>query len=140
MAFGWKLHGGGQTLAPERLLDAVADATPFDVLLLDEMTPARLHQLSGAGHPTAAEKLLAETPRIVLTRRGALATPVPDVPLTVVLSRPVRQRQLFAAVARANETGSEAGCRTVIEIAWRPDLTDFALLHHDDEIRVANRR
>jgi CheY-like chemotaxis protein/HPt (histidine-containing phosphotransfer) domain-containing protein len=90
-----------ETLAPERLLDAVADGTPYDVLLLDESMSAHQHLLNGPGHPTAAERLLAETPRIVLTRRGSLATSAPDVPLTVPLSRPVRQRQLFAALARA---------------------------------------
>jgi signal transduction histidine kinase/DNA-binding response OmpR family regulator/HPt (histidine-containing phosphotransfer) domain-containing protein/HAMP domain-containing protein len=88
-------------LGLEHLRDAAADGTPFDVLLLDEATSALQPQAEGHGRETAADAILAKTPRIVLTRRGTLAGSLPERPLTVVLSRPVRQRQLFAAIARA---------------------------------------
>jgi CheY-like chemotaxis protein/HPt (histidine-containing phosphotransfer) domain-containing protein len=89
-----------QTLVAEHVRDAAADGTPFNVLLLDEAMPDYLLK-RGSGGLLTADAALAETPRIVLTRRGALAAVVPDRPLTIALSRPVRQRQLFAAVARA---------------------------------------
>jgi signal transduction histidine kinase/DNA-binding response OmpR family regulator/HPt (histidine-containing phosphotransfer) domain-containing protein/HAMP domain-containing protein len=89
-----------QALVSEHVRDAAADGTPFDVLLLDEAMPD--HPLKrGTSGRQAADTVLAETPRIVLARRGALAAVVPERPLTIALSRPVRQRQLFAAVARA---------------------------------------
>ncbi len=89
-----------QVLVAERVHDAAADGAPFNVLLLDEAMPD--HPLKkGAVGLLAADTILAETPRIVLARRGALAAVVPERPLTIALSRPVRQRQLFAAVARA---------------------------------------
>jgi signal transduction histidine kinase/CheY-like chemotaxis protein/HPt (histidine-containing phosphotransfer) domain-containing protein len=92
-------------LAPEHLRAAAADGRPFDVLLLDEPLPPRQPQPGGAtrsANREAADAILAGTPRIVLTTRGSLAAADPPTgPLTIALSRPVRQRQLFAAVARA---------------------------------------
>jgi signal transduction histidine kinase/CheY-like chemotaxis protein/HPt (histidine-containing phosphotransfer) domain-containing protein len=89
-------------LVPERLLDAVADGAPFDVLVLDEQMPTHLHHATSLGRSNAVNAILERLPRVVLTRRGTAAAPAPSSgPLTVSLSRPVRQRQLFAAVARA---------------------------------------
>jgi len=46
--------------------------------------------------------MLIKTPRIVLTKRGTIAAgSLPERPLTIPLSRPIRQRQFFAATARA---------------------------------------
>jgi signal transduction histidine kinase/DNA-binding response OmpR family regulator/HPt (histidine-containing phosphotransfer) domain-containing protein len=87
-------------LVAERLLDAVADGSPFDVLVLDELMPSHHHQ-PGSGRSTAAGAVLERTPRVVLTRRGATVPTSTSGPMMVALSRPVRQRQLFAAVARA---------------------------------------
>jgi CheY-like chemotaxis protein/HPt (histidine-containing phosphotransfer) domain-containing protein len=47
-------------------------------------------------------------------RGSAAATNLPDNPLTIALSRPVRQRQLFAAVARAVGRARVAEARTVV--------------------------
>ncbi|MCC7368437.1 MAG: GAF domain-containing protein, partial [Chloroflexi bacterium] len=90
------------SLARERQHEAVAAGTPFDVALLDEIltgdgsgrTSPRLDEIMAA--------LEADTPCIVLTTRGTVATaPSVERLRTITLSRPVRQRQLFAAVARA---------------------------------------
>jgi signal transduction histidine kinase/DNA-binding NarL/FixJ family response regulator/HPt (histidine-containing phosphotransfer) domain-containing protein/HAMP domain-containing protein len=90
------------TLAQERLRNAVADGQPFDVLLLDEACPAPGYGLDRSSWQPTAETIGGNTPRIILTTRGsAAAAPLPEHPLTIALSRPIRQRQLFAAVARA---------------------------------------
>jgi CheY-like chemotaxis protein/HPt (histidine-containing phosphotransfer) domain-containing protein len=82
-------------------LEVGAAGPPFDAIVFDE--PRSLHDAlpgqSEAGD--ARQSILPEVPRIVLTRRGMPARPLPDSPLTVVLGQPVRQRQLFSAVARA---------------------------------------
>jgi signal transduction histidine kinase/DNA-binding NarL/FixJ family response regulator len=84
-------------LGLEHLRDAAAEGAPFDVLLLDET--ASLLQSPPGEHP--ADEILLTTPRIVLSRRAVLDGALPERPPTVVLRRPVRQRQLFAALARA---------------------------------------
>jgi CheY-like chemotaxis protein/HPt (histidine-containing phosphotransfer) domain-containing protein len=93
-----------EALALEHALDAVADGTPFDVLLVDESVSlhAPLHGTpGGVVGMTLADSVLADTPRVVLTRRGSTEAAASEHPQTVLLNRPVRQRQLFAAVARA---------------------------------------
>ena len=83
------------------LLDAAIHGAPFDVLLLDESMSAFQPQGHGSARDTEADAVVAQTARVVLTRRGALPGGQPETPRTVILSRPIRQRQLFAAVARA---------------------------------------
>jgi signal transduction histidine kinase/CheY-like chemotaxis protein/HPt (histidine-containing phosphotransfer) domain-containing protein/HAMP domain-containing protein len=90
-----------EALATVHVRDAVADGTPFDLLLLDEAPAVGLQHAARQGRLDAADRALAETPRIVLMTRGSVVASLPDRPLTIALNRPVRQRQLFAAVARA---------------------------------------
>jgi CheY-like chemotaxis protein len=89
-----------EALATMHVRDAVADGTPFDLLLLDEAPAVGLQHVARSGRPDPADRALAETPRVVLMTRGSTSA-LPERPLTIPLNRPVRQRQLFATVARA---------------------------------------
>jgi len=85
----------------ERLQEAADAGTPFDLLLVDESPPARRSRPPEDDREAAPDALLAQTPRVALIKRGVLAEAQPERPQTVTLSRPVRQRQLFSAIARA---------------------------------------
>ncbi|MGE3270838.1 MAG: GAF domain-containing protein, partial [Chloroflexota bacterium] len=88
------------TLAQERLRDALVDGAPFDVAVLDESLLMVPHGRGEPGQVAATAVDLGKTPRIILTLRGSVAHRQ-EQSMTIPLSRPVRQRQLFAAVARA---------------------------------------
>jgi signal transduction histidine kinase/DNA-binding NarL/FixJ family response regulator len=90
-----------EALARDRLQINASAGLPFDVVLLDDCHGLHSARPGHDGTPDAAPSILPEVPRIVLARRGMPARTHPDEPLTVVLGQPVRQRQLFSAVARA---------------------------------------
>ena len=92
---------GREALAALGVGDAAGNGAPYDVLLVDESMPELWRPADALGREPAPSMILPRTPRIVLTRRGSLTGPRPERPLTIALSRPVRQRQLFAALARA---------------------------------------
>jgi CheY-like chemotaxis protein/HPt (histidine-containing phosphotransfer) domain-containing protein len=73
----------------------------FDAMLLEESRGPHDGRPGEAGAGDALQAILPEVPTIVLARRGMPARPLPDDSLTVALGQPVRQRQLFSAVARS---------------------------------------
>ena len=84
-----------------RLKDTAAGVAPFDLLLVDETMSVLWGPSPEDGREPPLDLISPHVPRVVLTRRGPLAWSLPERPLTIALSRPIRQRQLFAALARA---------------------------------------
>jgi two-component system sensor histidine kinase/response regulator len=119
----------------ERLRDAAADGTPFDVLLLDETLLQG--RAEGEDHGQGVDGILGKSPRIVLTKRGSPARPSPERPLTVALSRPIRQRQLFSAITRAVGRARVAEPRWIDGPASDPQVAADAATSEPVSILVA---
>jgi signal transduction histidine kinase/CheY-like chemotaxis protein len=104
-------------------LSGVDGGTAFDLLVLDDMVKLPELPEANAGPLSGLSAAHAEAPRIVLTRRGAVAAGVQaEGTLTIPLNRPVRQRQLFAAAVRATGRARMAEPRR----SDRPDLAKEA--------------
>jgi signal transduction histidine kinase/DNA-binding response OmpR family regulator len=88
------------TFAIDALLAAATRGTPYDAVVFDdELSPPGLAAFARA---LADLPALAETPIVVMTMRGnTSARSLPEHPPTFLVPRPIRQRQIFAALARA---------------------------------------
>jgi signal transduction histidine kinase/CheY-like chemotaxis protein/HAMP domain-containing protein len=91
---------GSWAMAVDRLTTAASEGDPFDVVLFDE-------ELTAPGLAAFARTLtevpaLAETSIVVMTMRGnTSARSLPEQPPTFLVPRPIHQRQIFTALARA---------------------------------------